>query len=191
MVLNEVPDAVNLAGPDCASWGIPARGSSKRSVLNPMAAQGVKFVDSGNCMISRTLGLIGRIVYAILCRVCFKPRLVALLLVILAKHCIFVVEQPANSLLCKHRRFDWLINKIAFEPWAQYAGIASHAYVAIIKSIAKVYVQRFWMMHHGHGCPKRSVTFSNSPIISGLDLGKLSKEVRERLTTIKPTGALT
>ena len=58
VVLREVQNAVNLCGPDCSSWGIPARGTSKRSPINPLGCQFYEFVKRGNCMVSRPLGLI-------------------------------------------------------------------------------------------------------------------------------------
>ena len=57
VVFNMGPDSVMMAGPDCSSWGIPARGSSKRSYINPMGLESVPFVASANCMIGRFLGI--------------------------------------------------------------------------------------------------------------------------------------
>ena len=57
VVFNMGPDSVMLAGPDCSSWGIPARGSSKRSYINPMGLESVPFVASANCMVGRFLGM--------------------------------------------------------------------------------------------------------------------------------------
>ena len=42
----------------------------------------------------------------------------------------------------------------------------------------KVYVQRFWMGHHGHANPKRSILWSTSPSIKIFDLGKLVGRAR-------------
>ena len=41
-------------------------------------------------------------------------RLILLCLVILSKRCIFVIENPASSLIFKHYRFEWLCNKVAY-----------------------------------------------------------------------------
>lgn len=43
-----------------------------------------------------------------------QPRLVLLCCVILAKRCIFVIENPISSLIYKHYRFEHLVNKISF-----------------------------------------------------------------------------
>ena len=45
------------------------------------------------------------------------------------------------------------------------------------------------MMHHGAPSGKRSITFSNHPLIRGLDLGVLSKKEREAKTKVKTTRA--
>ena len=83
----------------------------------------VRFVEAGNVMVGRLLDrhMHGIHVYVheglYANNLHFELRLVCLCLVLLAQHCIFVVEQPAGSLLPHHRRFSWLINKIAWVPW--------------------------------------------------------------------------
>ena len=59
VILCEVYDALNLIGPDCSSWTIPARGTSLRSFINPYGRMGIDFVGRNNCGISRTLGCRG------------------------------------------------------------------------------------------------------------------------------------
>ena len=46
---------MNLMGPNCNSWGLPARGTSKRSYINAFGAMHFDFVHEGNTTISRTL----------------------------------------------------------------------------------------------------------------------------------------
>ena len=41
-------------------------------------------------------------------------RLVLLLLVLMANNCIWILEQPRQSLLGSHRRFSWMINHVAY-----------------------------------------------------------------------------
>ena len=53
VVLCEFPDALNLIGPDCSSWTIPARGTSLRSTINPWGRQGIDFVGENNALCSR------------------------------------------------------------------------------------------------------------------------------------------
>ena len=56
-IMNMVPQGLALFAPDCSSWGIPCRHTSMRSVLNPAGYPGYTFVERGNQMISRLLGL--------------------------------------------------------------------------------------------------------------------------------------
>ena len=42
--------------------------------------------------------------------------MVLLLLVVLANHGTFLVEQPRQSLLYRHVRWDWFVNKVAVAP---------------------------------------------------------------------------
>lgn len=48
-----------MMGPDCSSWGVPARGTSLRSPINCYGNLFLDWVRRSNCMVSRTLGLIG------------------------------------------------------------------------------------------------------------------------------------
>ena len=48
-------DAMNMIGPACGSWGIPARGTSMRSTINPYGRVGIECVDANNCLVSRML----------------------------------------------------------------------------------------------------------------------------------------
>ena len=50
--------------------------------------------------------------------------------------------------------------------------------------IAEVYRQPFWLgLFEGATSPKRLAMMSNSPMISGLDLGHLTKARREQFDT--------
>ena len=53
-------------------------------------------------------------------------------------------------------------------------------------ALAKVYVQRFWMLLLGSATSKPTVVFSNGSFISGLDMGPLRKKVREENTRLAP-----
>ena len=61
VLLSERPDAVNMAGPDCAPWGLPARATTERTLLNVLGRQDLDFVSNGNKMISRFLNSIFRV----------------------------------------------------------------------------------------------------------------------------------
>ena len=42
-----------------------------------------------------------------------QPRLVLVLLYMMSKNLVWVLEQPRNSLLVRHRRFEWFVNHVA------------------------------------------------------------------------------
>ena len=52
----ESPDALNVVGPDCSSWGVPARSSSMRSYINPYGRLGNAWVTSNTALVGRKLG---------------------------------------------------------------------------------------------------------------------------------------
>ena len=58
VVLNEIPDAMNVIGPDCSSWGVPARATSMRNFNNPHGRAGLDWVSSGTTMVSRSRSFI-------------------------------------------------------------------------------------------------------------------------------------
>ena len=53
--------------------------------------------------------------------------------------------------------------------------------------VAEVFRANFWMQLLGSPTPKRSSVFSNGGWIFGLDLGKLTKQIREQSTRFKST----
>ena len=55
VIMQELPNAMNLVAPDCGSWGVPSRGTSLRSYHNYLGMTIFKFVSNGNLMISRCL----------------------------------------------------------------------------------------------------------------------------------------
>ena len=59
-------------------------------------------------------------------------------------------------------------------------GLARHRYAASWQ----VYKQSLWMALHDAPCAKRTVLYSSMATISSLDLGRLSKEERERRTSV-------
>ena len=56
VVLNECPDSFNMIGPDCSSWGVTARGTSMRSLINVRGRMGLPWVADNYCLVSRILG---------------------------------------------------------------------------------------------------------------------------------------
>ena len=53
-----VPDSLLLAGPDCSSWGIPARSVSCRSFINSFGNMSNSWVQQNNTLVSRKLNCI-------------------------------------------------------------------------------------------------------------------------------------
>ena len=51
-------NSLALFAPDCSSWGIPARGSSKRSYINSAGNLFSEWVRSANTMVARSLGFV-------------------------------------------------------------------------------------------------------------------------------------
>ncbi|CAK9024461.1 unnamed protein product [Durusdinium trenchii] len=80
-------------GPECGSWGLPARGTSKRTFCNAFGAMHLDFVSHANECVA---------------------KLVLCLYLIVAKHGYFVLEQPAQSLLVKAPRFEHFVNHVCF-----------------------------------------------------------------------------
>ncbi len=49
-------NSLSVMAPDCSSWGIPARGSSKRNFINSSGQIFSAWVRGANTMVSRNLG---------------------------------------------------------------------------------------------------------------------------------------
>ena len=124
-------------------------------------------------------------------------RTVLLLLVCMAKNAVWALEQPANSLLERSPRFDWLVNHVAFVSQLRWLSILCVAFESIHYSyiilsvfpwgVAQVHVQRFWMQLHGSPTPKPTLLYSCMREIGMLDLGVLSKQEKEKRTEKKLT----
>ena len=52
-----LPDGLVLCGPDCSSWGVPARSSSGRSYVNPYGRMSIQWVSGNNAIIARRLAV--------------------------------------------------------------------------------------------------------------------------------------
>ena len=112
------PDSVCLMGPCCASWGLPARFTSMRSYINPFGAMHLPFVADANQTISLNLGWKSSIwgcpfITGVVLRVTM------LCFVLLAKQCYFILEHPAQTLLIRHKRWEYFMNCVAFAPLLQ------------------------------------------------------------------------
>lgn len=121
IAINMHPDAIACMGPDCSSWGVPARGTSMRSAINIYGNLMSSWVRRSTTMVTRLLPMHLKTNkwYQVQRKIIILPnlpilRLVLLLLVLMANNCIWVLEQPRQSLLGSHRRFSWMINHVAY-----------------------------------------------------------------------------
>ncbi len=113
-----------LLGPDCGSWGLPARSTSQRTYVNPFGAMHLPFVSDANMSISRNLGCIDLPINLIrmkthICElvplVCLDfLRVVLICMVLLARHCYFTLEHPAQTLLARHARWEAFCNLVCY-----------------------------------------------------------------------------
>ena len=110
MALQSYPGALHLYAPVCSSWTMISRGTSWRTPINVFGDLTKPWVQGANAMLSRHLAMDGFV------RVCFGRRVVALLLISLATHATFLVEQPQGStdVFPNHPRFSWLCNRVCY-----------------------------------------------------------------------------
>lgn len=120
-ILCECEEAVNLFGPCCSSWGMPARSTSQRNYVNAYGAMHLGFVMEANVTMARFPNSSERTVYIPCLRVALllveKLRLTLVCMLILAKHCYFILEQPGASLLFRHPRWERFCNKTCYVSW--------------------------------------------------------------------------
>ena len=130
-VMCEVEVAVNFMGPDCSSWGLPARSTSMRNFANSYGAMHLGFVFEANMTVSRSLSCDQCEQKIVICTgVLFwtmEPRLTLICMVILAKHAYFVLEQPGASILFRHPRWDHFCNRVCFVSWLDCCPIPPQA----------------------------------------------------------------
>lgn len=55
-VLCEFPEALNMIGPECGSWGLPNRGTSLRNYVNVWGAMHLNHVSAANMCMARIPG---------------------------------------------------------------------------------------------------------------------------------------
>ena len=124
--------------------------------------------------------------YMSICISIIIPRLALTILLVLSRNMVYVIEQPRDSLLIRHRRMDWLANKVTRVTWPN-ALLFSNVFGIDTTFLAQVYQCIFWMMLHGSGSPKPTVCYSNMSLIQKLYRGALRKGERERRTIIQTT----
>jgi len=89
MCLRVKPGSVNVFAPVCSSWVWVNRGTSGRSEARPLGRWWLPSVANGNGMVT---------------------RVIVLLLIIHVRGGLFVIEQPASSLMHRHPRFQYLMS---------------------------------------------------------------------------------
>ena len=126
------------------------------------------------------------------------PRMTLCLHLIVSQNLFFLVEQPSQSLLYMHRRFDYFINRVCWVSW-QYAYIYHTRTVlanfliipaTCLRCGCKVFFTRFWMLHHGADSSKRTVFWGNMRCMVDLNKGVLSNVERLAKTKAKTTRIL-
>ena len=90
-----------------------------------------------------------------------------LLLLLSLFHRTFLLEQPGSSVLMMTKRMQWLLEVLA--------GFG-----------LKVFKQAFWMSAWGHTHPKRTILWSNNPIIRMFSTDKLAGHKLHLLATAPP-----
>ncbi|CAE7204089.1 unnamed protein product [Symbiodinium microadriaticum] len=117
-----------------------------------------------------------------------KGRITSVLLVLLA-HVLgntWIIEQPSSSLFYLHTRFQWLLRVCL--PWEiPAARLTSSISRTLYRSTdtnrehslqAEVYKVALWLRKYGHEMPKRTLLYSNNPLICVFKTGKLFKQER-------------
>ena len=112
-IMNLCPMGFTLFAPDCSSWGIPARGTSMRSFINAEGHTAYEFQCRSCWWRSFNIDMHAWIYIFHIAKLS-NLRMVLAIMLILSQNCLYVVEQPHQSLLYMHRRWQWLANRITF-----------------------------------------------------------------------------
>ena len=121
-MLQLAPGCIGLIALDCRSWGTPSRGTSWRTIINVLGLNGRDFVHCANLMASRKLGVHAACMNSSMFQ--YQSRIHARMHV-LTKGLFdmltypqptrdFVVEQPRQSLLYSHYRWQWLQERVCW-----------------------------------------------------------------------------
>ena len=102
----------------------------------------------------------------------------------LAKHGVFIVEQPRSSLLYRHPRFQLLL-KVCRASWIDIEmhgnvtqgilGSSCMRYTGFVDQLSKVWRIAFWMKRFGSRSPKRTILYANTRGIRHFQTLPLSK----------------
>ena len=131
---------------------------------------------------------VGKILQSHVSCVCFAPtRMTLLVLLILSRNGLYLVEQPSQTLLHWHRRWQWLCNRVSYATWFHYKAPEAEIHAFSISVPTEVFTVQFWMALLGAATCKRTKMMGNIPTINGLDLGRLSKVTRQEKLKNKTT----
>ena len=104
--------------------------------------------------------------------VIFGLRLVLCIMLVVSRNCYYLVEQPSQSLLHMHKRWQYFGNRVSWDPWTLGLGLSV--------TLTEVCQVHFWMALHGSATPKRTVMMGNMRSITALDKGKLPASARAK-----------
>jgi hypothetical protein len=159
-----------VIAPVCGSFSWMSRHSSGRTVLEPLGNLRSLKVKEGNMMVS---------------------RVILILMLIMARGSVFVMEQPAGSILPSHPRFEAFIKKhIIFKvlavAHASTLDDQTWSHFAIIRYLQPPQVT-FRMCWFGGDSQKPMVLFSNAPWISEIaNMGNKLLTGAQRLADLSP-----
>lgn len=126
LVLRLAPGGLLLCAPECGSWTVVSRGTSRRNPINVLGDCAFEFVRRANMTLGRLLGMNrkfkaewnshGSLGAFFLPAV--QLRLVCLLGLAVCAGAIWLLEQPlsAEHLFSHHPRMDWFLNRVCFVP---------------------------------------------------------------------------
>ena len=119
------------------------------------------------------------------------------ILVILARNGYFLVEQPSQSLLYLHHRWQWLANIVAYASSSHMVDVEKCKTLSLYKMSnehvrpgSQVFEVKFWMMHWGSASPKRTVFMGNLVAMTLLNRGKLTASEKQKKHKVKTTRTL-
>ena len=184
----------------CSTWSAVSRGSTLRNWLDPEGDTSKICVADGNVMVSRCLGFNNSkrihsfsfvLTQAKPCsQPIIAPRCCLLMALVTCLGGRYVVEQPKQSLLPRHKRVRWLttVSRVTSLfcrlPLWNFASKDDHLIqpLCIIYYTpntlacpcdAEVFRISWYMFHYGHFCPNPHLALSNSRWIAKFNRGPL------------------
>ena len=158
-----IPQGLALYAPWCGSWGAPNRGTSMRSYINPHGHEAFPSVSVSNSCVSRKLGCRQTILNLTQLGLQGRDfnhrhiRLVLLLMLNLALNHFYLVEQPTQSLLHMHRRWQLFENRISYDTRAASRELRSNPSTdpslcpGVHRPLLDAVARRYLAQAHRHG----------------------------------------